>query len=256
MRAHRLPATGSRHDLADVAAEEARHRCERAEESHLLPEVLDDVVGQPPFDGGARERLRDRLDARGLRPVALPEEDAIQGIAVPHDAVGPQHRVDVGRASQDLRGAETRVERLEMREPVQDRKQGAAGVHRRRHRIHRRIEVVGLAGEEHAVVTGTKLLGEQRLHLELRVSGGTLDPQAVALELRAPLGPHQERHVGAALRQAPAEITAEAAGAEDEYLHGRSIECEREILRGLVLRFHFAVLIPGAGAHAAMARRA
>ena len=96
-----------------------------------------------------------------------------------------------------------------------------APVHRRGDRVHGACEVVGLAGEEDHVVLGPQLLGEHCAHVELRVAGRAFDHEPVARELLAPLRAHEERDVGARFREAPAEVAADAAGAEDEDAHER-----------------------------------
>src|SRR5690348_4081060 len=75
---HRLLPARRGHDLAHVAAEEARARSERAQEHDLLPQVLVDVVGERPVDLRLRERVGDGLHARRARPVPLAEEDPLQ----------------------------------------------------------------------------------------------------------------------------------------------------------------------------------
>src|SRR6185312_17003409 len=83
----------------------------------------------------------------------------------------------------------------------------------------RRIEVVGLAREEHDVVARPQLSGEHRLHVDARIAERALDAQALARDLLAAPGAHQEGDIGAGLREPPAEIAADASGAEDEDPH-------------------------------------
>ena len=136
------------------------------------------------------------------------------------DAILAKRHVDVRGAAHDVALAEARVQPLEVRHAVEERHDRRVAAHRGRDRVHRRIEVVGLAGEEHDVVAAAEVAGDHRLHRELHVADRAFDAQPLARDLLAPFRPHEKGHVRSRLREPAAEISADAAGAEDEDSHG------------------------------------
>jgi hypothetical protein len=85
------------------------------------------------------------------------------------------------------------------------------------------VEIVGLAREEDDVISRLELVGDDRVRREMKIAERTLDAQAVALQLFAPLRSDQERDVGTTFRQPPAEIPANSTCAEDEEPHSISL---------------------------------
>ena len=83
----------------------------------------------------------------------------------------------------------------------------------------RRVEVVGLAGEDDDVVGPALAALGHDLDRQHGVALGALDHQAVALDRLGALLAQQEGDVGARLMQAGAQIAADRAGAENQDLH-------------------------------------
>jgi hypothetical protein len=99
----------------------------------------------------------------------------------------------------------------------------------RRDGVHGGIQVVRLAGEEDRVVAGLQLLRDDGLHGKARVAVRAFDDEAVARNLLASFRAHKEGHVrGIRLREPPAEISADASGAQHQELQGFSTpSCQR-----------------------------
>jgi hypothetical protein len=106
-----------------------------------------------------------------------------------------------------------------MAHAVQQRHHRGVRADRRGDRLDRRVEVVGLAGQQHDVVGPAFGALQHRLHLLGDVALGALDHQAVALQRLAPRRTNQESDVGAALVQASADIAADRASAQNQDSH-------------------------------------
>jgi hypothetical protein len=85
-------------------------------------------------------------------------------------AIPGQRRVDAACAAHDVPSSEPLVKAIEMRDAVQDRDERTAAGHRRRDRVHRRLEVVGLAREQHEVEAGTELRRDHSRDGSLNIS--------------------------------------------------------------------------------------
>ena len=217
----RLLAARRRHDLVDVAAEQAGDGREHAEHHQLLPHPQQHIVGMLPLDGALREHVGQRQSPARRLAIPLAKDDALEGAGVADGAVGEQHHVDGAAATKHVRAAEAAVEPLEVRKTVQQRQHRRGAAHRRRNRVHRRVEVVGLAGEQHQVVARAQFAGHHGVHRQRQVAERTGDAQAVAGDLLTTSGANEECDVGSRVRQSPAEVAADPAGAEHQDLHGR-----------------------------------
>ena len=217
----RLLAARCRHDLLHVAAEQAGDGREHAEHHQLLPHPQQHIVGMLPLDGALCEHVGQRQGPARRLAIPLAKDDALEGAGVADGAVGEQHRVDGATAAQHVGAAEAAVEPFEVREAVQQRQHRRGAAHRRRNRVHRRVEVVGLAGEQDQVVARAQFAGHHGVHRQRQVAERTGDAQAVAGDLLMTSGADEERDVGSRVRQPPTEVAADPASAEHQDLHGR-----------------------------------
>ena len=150
--------------------------------------------------------------------VALAERHA-RGAAVQDLAVRPQHARDARQAAGDAGRAEARIERGEMGVAVQHRHDGRLRPDRRRDRRHGRVEVVGLAGQDHDVVGAALVAPRHHLDRHDGIALGALHHQAVAAHQLGALLAQQEGDVDAGLGQARAPVAADGAGAQNQDLH-------------------------------------
>ena len=181
------PSSASRMS-PDRAAHQAAHRGQRAQHDPLVPEILDDVLVHAAVDAGLLDRgieLDQRRRARGL-PSRSPKEIAANGlvcrIAPSGDRATPTRaRPPTTFASPNF-AASTSIWRM----PFSSGTTVVFGADRRRDRLDRRVEIVGLAGQQHDVVRPALGAAQHRLHLLGDVALGALDHQAVALQPLAP----------------------------------------------------------------------
>ncbi len=174
----------------------------------------------------AHSRASSRRRVPRCWPTRSPK--VIEGQAEVEDlAARPQRGADEAQPAEHARVAEARVQRFVVAQAVEDRQHVGAGLHRRRDRVHRVVQVVGLAAEQDQIEARLaqrvgQLGGGQHRHAQVCIAERADQLQAVLAQPRGAGGPQQEGDVRAGLRQASAEVAAGAAGAEDQDAHAWS----------------------------------
>src|SRR5690606_9368397 len=130
----------------------AGHAGHGAQVNDLLPHSQQDVRYRRGDDGGLVEQPLQCEDALAELAVLLAERDVTPVVQVLDRAVRLQRNGDLGKTAQDAVLAEGAIEQIDVREPVQQRQNGGAVLHRRSYGLDRRVEIVGLASEEDEVV--------------------------------------------------------------------------------------------------------
>ncbi|MNN06040.1 hypothetical protein D3C81_1188190 [compost metagenome] len=142
-----------------------------------------------------------------------------------------QHRTIIGlggadeaQPAQHLVATEACIQRGVMTQAIEDRQHRGVGADGRGNRVDGAVQVVGLAAEDHQIERTRvrelrQCIGSDVGDRERRITQRTADHQAIAIQLRGAVGPHQERHIDTGLRQATTEITAGATGAKNQNTH-------------------------------------
>ena len=165
----------------------------------------------------------------GLLRRARAQDEALQAVEVADFARLRQHRTDLAQPPEDAGRAEPGIEVVEVFEAVEHRQNRRLRPDRRRDRLDRRREIIGLAGEQHGV-EGFRGLGRHCDGLT-DVAERAQHDDAVALQILRSGGPDEEGDVHPRRREASAEITADGARAQDQDPHERPF---RPILAALL----------------------
>ena len=147
-----------RSDIADCRPHQAGNARGRCEKAPLIPHPLHDVWAQHGLEVGAIERSLNRLEARTRRGKPIAKDDLGEVVQVPDRTVGIARRRDETCAAEDVFEAKTGIQRSEVRHAVQQRENHRLRSNRRCNRIHRGVQVIGLATQQDQVVGFTNIL--------------------------------------------------------------------------------------------------
>src|SRR5437667_363977 len=221
---------------ADRAARECGHACHRADQHVLLPECAPDVRRELGVDRGAGEAPGQRLRARRQPPVELAEDDPA-GEVVGDDAGPVDGREHPGDAAHGGTGAQDLVDRVVVVEAVLEGEDGRVGSDDGADALGGRLGVERLHAEEDDLGRGeaTNILDGREADDGLALDGRA-DAQAVALDRPQMLAPRDQRDRLAGTRELRAEVTADAARAHDDDVHGMMIHCAKNMSASLERR--------------------
>ena len=181
-----------------------------------FPHVEHDLVRHAPAHAGVGKALAQRLRQRGLRRVARAPHDALELHQRLDHALGRQRGRNLASAAHHARLAKGGVERVDVRDAVQQRQHASVGTHGRCDGGDAAGQVVGLAGEDDHVVRRLRLLFphlffQYGFDLQRGFVFGALQHQAVGGDVLRPCRAHQKGHVSAGLMQPAAKVAADGA---------------------------------------------
>lgn len=207
------------HDLADAGAGKAGQAGEGGQEAELFPHLAPHVVAPGEIAVGAGERGKGLLRRCGLRRLARTERETVDPVQVTDRAFGRQRHRQMAEAAEHARRAERGVERIEMAQAVEQRQDQRVFAERGTDRGDCAVEVVGLAGEDDEV-DGAGVGGfGHRTHRLAQIAERAFDDDPVTRQLFGALRADEKADVLAGGGQTSTEITAGAAGAENQNAH-------------------------------------
>src|SRR2546422_6516637 len=187
-------------------------------------------------DSGAGEGPGQRLRWRRQPPVELAEDDPA-GEVVGDDAGPVDGREHLGDATHRATGAQDLIDRVLVVDAILEGEDGRAGSDDGADALGGRLGVERLHAEEDDLGRGeaTNVLDGREADDGLALDGGA-DAQAVALDRRQMLAPRDQRDRLTGARELRAEVTADAARAHDDDVHGMMIHCAKNMSASLEQR--------------------
>src|SRR5579859_46886 len=182
----------------------------------LFPERAADVVANLGVDAAGTRGVEQRLRPRRLAAVVFAEHHALERAGLHDDAGAADRGCHVGGAAHHRAGAENSAQHVVLLHAVLQRDDAGVRPHDRLERLRRAFGVPQFDGEQHDVDRADllRIVGDVDLGQADRIVRA-LDREAVLAHGCKMRAAGDEVHVGAALLELGAEITADAARSHD-----------------------------------------